>query len=353
MLLFIKRTCFFIIPIFTLHSINVLFYKQNQGDLVRVGYLYSNPSPKEEISAQYSLRKYYTLLSELDINNKSKFDVVTIGDSFSEQDSLGYKNFLAEKGNAVLHINRAISGDNPIQTLIQLLNSNLFNQIQTDYIVLQCVERNLTQRCQKIDFKKRLNLDLLFKVEEKNALKLPSRELIFFSEATLKVPLTNLLYLCYNNPPFSQTYKFKSTNRNLFTHNPESLLFYEKDFILMSAKNDSLGILKSINVLEQIDNLLHKRNMKLIVLISPDKYDMYYPFIDHNSTLEKPNFFPVYENTRKKYSNVNAYSVLLKEINTGKDIYYYDDSHWSPKGAKIIAEQIDTILKNDQNDEQN
>ncbi len=351
----------FVVPIFILHLINVLFYKQNQGDLVRMGYLYSNPSPTEKISTQYSLPIYYTVLSELDTRRKSKFDVITIGDSFSEQDSLGYKNFLAEKGNTVLHIDRAISGDNPIQTLIQLLNSNLLNQVQTNYIVLQCVERLLTQRCQEIDFKKSLNLDSLKKkytqelpsLQEKYAQMLSNRKLTFFSEATLKVPLTNLLYLYYNNPPFSKTYKFKSTNRNLFTNNPESLLFYEQDFIFMPEKNDSVGILRSVKVLEEIDDMLHKKNIKLIVLISPDKYDMYYPFIKDNSILEKPNFFPVYEKTEKKYTNVNAYQVLLHQINTEKDIYYYDDSHWSPKGAKIIAEQIDTILTNDKNNQPN
>jgi len=65
---FIIKTSLFVIPFLFLYLTNVLFCEYDQGDLVRLGYLYSNSSPKEQISKQYSLSKKYTLLSELNFD---------------------------------------------------------------------------------------------------------------------------------------------------------------------------------------------------------------------------------------------------------------------------------------------
>ena len=84
--------------------------------------------------------------------------------------------------------------------------------------------------------------------------------------------------------------------------------------------------------------------MKLIMLISPDKYDLYFNHIKNNESLTKPLFFQLYDQYKKNYTNVDAYKILSEKIESEKDVYYYDDTHWSPKGAKIIADDIYKII---------
>lgn len=344
---FIIKTNLFALPMtlfVILFFLNTLLYNQQEGDLARIGYLYSNPTPKSLINNQYNLPKSYTLLSEVDVATKRKFDVITIGDSFSEQGTLGYKNFLGYKDISVLHVDNLISGSNPIQTLVQLFTTNFFDHIRADYIVLQSVEREFNLRTKGIDFDLPIQLDAILdrmndQQEDKNNYKLK-----FFSEATLKIPLTNLQYFFEPKPSYSQTYKFKSNRSDLFTNEPNELLFYQNDINYLDTKNDSLNILESIKVVEKINDLVARHDIKLIVLVSPDKYDLYYQFIADKSNLIKPLFFEIYEQAKKKYINIDSYRILSKKLNFQKDIYFYDDTHWTPKAAKIMADTIYNII---------
>jgi hypothetical protein len=354
---FILKTSVFVIPFMSLYALNKMLYNQDQGDLVRLGYLYSNPSPSKKIKAKYSLPKYYKLLSEIDISTVKKFDVITIGDSFSEQDSLGYKNFLSKAGTSVLHIDRSISGKNPIQTLIQLMNSNLFDHVKTDYIVLQSIERSFLKRCQKLDFDMRINLDQLSKKNKKhrtslqNIVNMPlNQNLEFFSDATLKIPLTNIQYCFTDKPKYSQTHMALTENANLFSNNPNEILFYQNDITSIKDKNDAEKCIAANQTITKINALLMKKNINLILLISPDKYDLYYQYLRNKEKYQKPLFFKFYDELIKEYHYVPSMKILSNELAVKKDIYYYDDTHWSPIGAEIIANEISKIIENAKNE---
>ncbi len=337
---FILKSSIFILPLFLLFVINLLFHNKDSGDLIRLGYIYSDVFSNKNAIFPTLQKKYFTLLSEIDITQKNEFNIITIGDSFSELGNNGYKNFLASKGLSLLHIDRYISGDNPIQTLVQLINSPFFKNIKTNYIVLQSVERFFVQRNQSINFNSKIVLDTVVQKIKNYKEQTIKDNLNFFTEATLKMPLTNILYFFYSKPIFSQTYKFQSHNSSLFSNNSDNLLFYQEDLEFMNIKNDSLKILKSIEVINQIHELLENKNIKLIVLVSPDKYDLYYKFIKNNENLSKPLFFKIYEAANKKYKNIDSFRILSGLIKSEKDIYYYGDTHWSPKAANYIADEI-------------
>jgi hypothetical protein len=67
----------------------------------------------------------------------------------------------------------------------------------------------------------------------------------------------------------------------------------------LDSKNDSLNILEGIKVVEKINDLAARHDIKLIVLVSPNKYDLYYQFIADKSNLMKPLFFEIYEQAKK------------------------------------------------------
>lgn len=336
---FLVKTGYFIIPFMCLHVMNNYVYNQNEGDLVRLGYLYKNPSSKSEVSKLFSLPKQYTLVSELNFNQKSTFDIMTIGDSFSEQDSLGYKNFLANEDVSVLHLDHFLS-NNPIQKLIELVNGDFFDSIQTNYVVLQSVERGFIQRCETINYSDSEHWTTIQSETKKYKEKTPKRKVDFFSNATLKIPWINLQYYFNDKPEASKTYKVATNTDNLFTGNPKDLLFYQDDYNTMSYKNDSLKAISSNQVINRINDLLQKKNIQLILLISPDKYDIYHPYIKDKQNYTKPMFFKNYARLNKEYLYINSFEILSTEIGAQKDLYYYDDTHWSPKSANIIANEI-------------
>lgn len=47
----------------------------------------------------------------------------------------------------------------------------------------------------------------------------------------------------------------------------------------------------------------------------------------------------------KKYLYVNSKQILSDAIIKQKDVYFYDDTHWSPWASKLIANEIHNIIR--------
>jgi hypothetical protein len=157
------------------------------------------------------------------------------------------------------------------------------------------VERLFNQRNNEIDFDITIDIDSLSNQINRHTKQKPRYDLQFFSDATLKIPITNVQSNFKRKPKYSKT--FKSINNNLFTNSPNELLFYQNEINNLKIKNDALYIMRSIEVIEQINDKVKKQNMQLIMLVSPDKYDLYFNYIKENNHLIKPLFFEFYEHT--------------------------------------------------------
>jgi hypothetical protein len=344
---FIFRSSLFIIPFFFLYALNSFLYEEGEGDLTRVGFLYSNTSPKNSILDQFNLSKYYKNVSELNLDTISKFDILSIGDSFSEQGSFGYTNFLAKENNSVLHFDKYLTDNDPIQKIIELANGDFFETIKTDYVILQSVERLFFERCEKLDFSKSVQINSIKNKINRYEVNIPiSRNMKFLSSTTLKMPLANIQYLYGKKPSYSLTYKVETTTNNLFAGNTDNLLFSEHDLTKKKKYQNAPKKIENFNFkINKINNLLAEKNIKLILLICPDKYDLYYPYIKDQSNFMEPSFFKYYNPLAKDYLYVNSLEILTKEIRENKDVYFYDDTHWSPIGAKTIADAIDELIE--------
>jgi len=340
---FILKSILFTAPFLLFYLLNAIYYIPNKGDLTRLGYLYDEAQSREDTFKGFYPEKKYTVLSELNLDTENSFDVFTIGDSFSEQGLLGYKNFLAEN-HSLLHMDRFLSG-NPVQKLIELINGDFFEKNKFNYVILQSVERVFVQRTQTIDSTKAIEIEELKKLINNYEPEPLKTHTPFFSDATLKVPITNVQYLFNEKPKFSQTYNVKTVNSNLFSGHKNNLLFFEDDINYLSFKNDSLKVLESNILINKISEMLSKKNIKLLLLISPDKYDLYYPEIKNKNKYERPLFFKYYNELSKDYLYINSLEVLNTELKIKKDVYYFDDTHWSPIGVKAITLELNNILK--------
>lgn len=323
-----------------------IFYASNKGDLLRMGYLFDKKdyNSKKIFDKEYKNKYCFKNVSDLNLKRNNKFTVLVIGDSFSEQENFGYKNYLGSKKNiSVVYLDNYFF-NNPISTLYGLNNGNLLDSLDVDYIVLQCIERTFTFRGLNTDTSRVVNMDQLCTAPiktnytQKDRFKLFTNNLISF-------PLTNLQYLYDDNAYNGTVFKVKTTEE-LFSVNRNELLFYDQDLNSLMMNSD----LNYVNGLNKHLNTLSKkmaaREIQLIVLPAPDKYDLYYEFILPKN-YPKPLFFDHLRGLKKDYLFLDAKEVLQADIPHTKDLYYYDDTHWTPNASKLIANQLELLIKRD------
>ncbi|TPG37516.1 alginate O-acetyltransferase AlgX-related protein [Flavobacterium pectinovorum] len=338
---FIFKTLLFTVPFLTLYIITSLFYSTKETpDLLRIGYIPNVSSDYRKVF-DFNKPKKFELLSK---SSNRKFKILTIGDSFSEQGGIGYKNILANDFS-VLHVNRFIS-DNQIQTLIDLTNGDFFEKYKIDYIVLQNVERYIIDNSQNIDFNDKMTTHELDSLVSDFQPKEEVFKYDFFSAATLKFPISSAkFFLKKNYLSNKEVYNVQLNTTSLFSNNSDKLLFFYQD-LDKTKKNNLVENSNNLNqVLNTISTKLKQKNIKLIVLPSPDKYDMYYDYIVDKKNFTKPVFFENFRKLKKDYIYIDSKEILSEQLNIQKDIYFFDDTHWSPISAKIIAYEIKKVIK--------
>ena len=326
---------------------NVFFYTNDEGDLARIGYVYADEAPKSELNAAYNRQKAFQDISEIDLTRCDRYTIITFGDSFSEQDSLGYQSRLAARGGSVLNMDRFLSGDNMLQKLIEFLNSDMVSCLQPAYVLYQTVERFANGRSENLDYKASLDVTTLQSSIAQHTKIKPDRSISFFSDLTIKAPVTNLQYFFTDLPTFSKTYKFATSTEGLFARGVDDVLILKEDLDRLPIKNDPDQTEHTVRTLNRVNQLAGEKGIKLIVLIAPDKYDVYQDFIVADRPTPKSTFFKVYDELDKDYLDVAAYRTLRRLVDTEENVYYYDDTHWSPKGAAAVADVIFDLVQRD------
>ncbi|MEO6231199.1 MAG: hypothetical protein ABJB11_15335 [Ferruginibacter sp.] len=340
---FMLKIICFLSPVIALQFYAYFFYSYSENpDLLRIGFIPSfYKGFKKNLKEEYIKDIYFTNLSK---TKKRKFKILTIGDSFSEQKNYGYKNYLAEKFD-VLHVDRFIS-QNQIQTLCGMLNSDFFDTYQIDYVVLENVERSFVENIKYIDTSAILSFKQIDSIVKNYKSKSQNYQLNLYSNSALKLLYTSIQSLVESDfLANDEVYNAKINTTDLFSNNTNNLLFYHDDLKSVVVNNERGNVLKLNNLLNGICEKLRRKKIKLIVLPAPDKYDLYYDFIINKSKFSKPFFFENLEPLQKDYIYINAKSVLSKSINKFKDVYFYDDSHWSPIASKILAAEIEKQVK--------
>ena len=346
----IIKTSIFIVPFIALYVLTLFFYSSTKGDLLRIGFIKdeTNYNQKTVFSNELKSKINFTNISNINLNQKHYFNVLTVGDSFSEQTKIGYQNYLASNNINLLHIDRFLH-ENPIETVHSILNGNLLNNIKVDYIIIQSVQRDFIERGIKLDSTKTITSNawqkLIEKHNTKNTTTEESSETPFYSSTIFKLPLYQIYYQFDDNAFFSKTYQVK-TKSNLFSINKNKLIFLEDD-IKNRKKFETIETIEMLNkLLNKLSRKCKSKGIQLIVLPCPDKFDAYYDQIVNKSDYKKPMFFSILNKVKKEYLYVDSKKIITNAINTKKDIYFYDDTHWSPNASKLIAEEIRSIINN-------
>ena len=342
---FILRIIPFVIPFILCYLCYLYYGARDQGDLLRIGNLAHSDKDYRNVFNQYtSVDTAYTDLSKA---TKRAYTALTIGDSFSQNGNIGYQNFLSNKeGVSVVHFNQKC---NSIEMLNSIINGDLLDSMSLEYIIIQSVERSFVTRATNFDSTEIVNFHQAMKMDEKAKAHQREQKILrektplFFSNSTIKFPLFNLLHLIDDNAFLSNVYRVK-TEKNLFSTENNELLFYEDDLLSLEINNNPDKIEAANQELNFISSKLSKKGVKLIVAISPDKFGIYYDYIKQNTNYPKPLFFDYWNTLPKKYLYINTKEILANSIKSIDNVYYYDDTHWSPIASEILANKISEII---------
>lgn len=344
---FILKTLWFVLPYTLLFFLMTSLYSVNKGDLIRIGYIIDLfPSYGQYFEEEFKQPIRYTEISET--GDQKEFKILTIGDSFSEQHSFGYKNQLAQNFD-LINFDRFLSmADNPVQTLYALTKGDFFDEYKVDYVILQSAERAFTVRINNIDDNRIINTVDILNLVEAHKLNYTLPKYNFFSNQVFMFLYNSFQHFTKDEYCFVSTVcKTKMNRTDLFSINTNDLLFYVGDLYDLDVNNDQQRV-KQLNIfLNKLSDLLKQKQIKLIVLPAPDKYSLYYEYIINKDKYVKPLFFDFLDKEKKNYIYIDSSRILKKVMETDNDIYFFDDSHWSPKAAKIIASEILEKIKVD------
>jgi hypothetical protein len=344
---FLKKIVFFLIPFVLCYLITLNFYEQNQGDLIRIGYLDVDKNYRKNLAFRKLDSVYYDSIASLKFETKKSFTILNVGDSFSEQGMNSYLNYLAENNSiSVLNLEKRTVNRNQFETIYGLINSGFFYEISVDYLIIQVVEREVLS--QAYPFKKDTILNKNILLEQKDDFFFNSESLyssIIPTPASFKFPFYRLFYFFDDNGFTSKVYQFGLKEKLFSGKRSNELLAYARDLSQIKKNNDLESISKLNDEINLLSIALMNVGIKLIFLPSPDKYDLYYPYIINKENYPKPEFFNLLGGLKKSYIYIDSKKLFTQSIELGvKDIYYSDDTHWSPIGAEIIAKKLSEIV---------
>lgn len=266
------------------------------------------------------------LVNEYEPNDTNSYEVISVGDSFSQQGIAGYQNYLAHYlSKPILNIN--YPSKSPEQNAIDLLKSGFLQKKGTKVLIVQTAERAFFRRVKILDFNNRDYSKDSFYISQKH--KPDTRALLNRT--------TSWIRLSFN---FQSAVRHASLNENLFTHKKyeNDLFFYYEDLNFEPNLNEDFKLCHEN--LSKLNSLCNKNGIKLIYVLAAIKYDIYYKYITEKKFIENPDLI-VFNKLDNSDFFINTYSLLQPYVDKKvKDIYMVNDTHWSPLGHKIVAQEI-------------
>lgn len=309
------------------------------GDLLRLG----NLPYAASITKQVHPEKHHTEFKDyLTSNADESFDILTIGDSFSNGGGGSYyqDELIRQTGLSILNV--PLQKHHPYEILAALENLGYLDRIHPKVIILETVERGIngTWGIEKLPSKTLTNDDF------SSAAKSKKRHLSLMVK-------TNVLFLknkiLFHQHPYRLTdttdmvplddAAFTASNRE------QKLIFYHDDLSYQQAPADCEKINTNLN---RVAEELHQRGIQLIFLPGPDKFDVYYPQLPEVWKEQWPEnpFFYRMNALPKDYIFIDSRKPLRELVAHGeKDIYWSDDTHWSWKSHSVICTEIIRQIK--------
>lgn len=343
-----NRVFFAILAALILPCLGIMFYMEpTTGELTRLGgYLENNYG--ENTAQEYFETPLFEKITDLD-HYKGYYDVIVVGDSFSDNFNYGWQNYFANAmGVSMASFNMNIT------PLDEILASPQLKKTPPKLFIYQSVERNILMRhplCTKLfaNEKQPPSIDIKpdpLNIEPKKKLFRPEKglnlEQFNFSNAInfVSKSLPREL-LGVNRTTVTQ---FPLDRSNLFSNEKsDNLLVINKDFMLVGRTKEQINSAKCslLSLQHHVENELE---VPFVALFFPDKTTLYNPYVKEGQFKDRSIISQV-EST-ENLNVASLYTPLKAAISNGeKDIYLPNDTHCSYKGYKIAADSLVSYLR--------
>lgn len=319
------------------------------GDLLRMGNLHFVPSETTQVHYETPYTDFKTYVST---NSQETYDVLTIGDSFSNGGGgAAYQGELIQKFNlSVINLCIFPYYKYDVFTLFHILDKfGYLDRIQPKIIILECVERYTQTKSHLSDPssppKDYENDPLPTELSKTEDHENTSDRHQIFSNYMVK---SNRIYLKDQKRFFRHSYRLSSSaDRIPLTNDCFSANSRENQLIFMDEDLDYLEHPVDVNRvndnLNRLAEMLHEKGIQLVFLSAPDKFDVYYPQLSDEWKAQWPEnpFFDEMDAVQKNYIFIDSRKLLREAVASGeKDVYWSDDTHWSWKAHQIICAEI-------------
>ncbi len=328
---FLKKIAYTLLPVWLLAVAGVCYFTliicpQVSGDIGRLAFIPFGLEYDERLEKDFPRDQVFTTALDIDALRNSRCDVITIGDSFSERGRDGYQNYLALKGLDVVNAGRYLYYS-PVTFAYEMMNLGVIDSTQASVLIVECVERAFDEFFTGFA---------------------PKDELVAASKGKDKLVGSpnewSLLrvrdFIVYNSGIMTPPIIKKELSGDFFTSDhPSTLYFYVDDIKTIHISTAHYPIIQS--TFKALLDKAREKGLTLILLVPTDKYDLYQQYIVDNP-------YPVKEvnDTIKSILNNDPHIVIAKDllqpmVDRGeKDVYLYNDTHWSYKAAQVVGDEL-------------
>lgn len=334
MKMFLIKLSYTVLPVFLLlfglvAYVTLYISPRTTGDLGHLAYI---PFDCQEDAPGEMEELLFEDVRQTDSLRNIHVDVLTVGDSFSRMGKLGYQNYLAAQGVSVVNCKRELY-DNPFQYAYNILDRGLVDSANISVLVVQVGERDLVIRSEEFDVNK-------VDIRELGS-KSPSNGGGSANDWSLLRARDFLMYRLDKSPVYKVTLDKDYFN----SKEPRSLYFYCAD--ITNGVNIGDASRQKIQEVNQIlTRKANERGIALLLMIPVDKYDMYQDHIVDNPYPRKTYIEEAREIFGDTPNVLLCKDLLTPLIEKGeKDVFLFDDSHWSIKAAEIVGKELSKRVK--------
>lgn len=312
------------------------------GDLGRVGQIYFGPDYARYIDSFAQDSLFYEERSSTDSLVFEACGVLALGDSFSRRSRGCFLNALAGRGIRLQSYlpTQDFANLNPFSDAWHLLKDGYVDSSRANVMLVETVERSLLPRLLEMEGALTLGAG-----SARPATISPRPSDMQNGSWTLIQPVD---YFRKFSGLVTTEVRHVRLQQDCFSHEryARDLFFFVEDVNSEMRIDTMLPLHRTaVENLSRLYQLAEERGVRLVLLVAPDKYDLY-------QTLVADNPFPpktVNEDLRRLFPDstklVLGKELLLPRVVEGeRDVYRLDDTHWSYRTADIVAEYLYRLL---------
>ena len=337
---FLIKLSYTVLPVFLLlfgltAYLNLYIRPRSTGDLGRLAFVIIGQEYGQRIEQDELKDTLFNKVRETEDLRSIHVNVLTIGDSFSQQEHAGYQNYMAQEGLTVANTRRDLY-DNPIQYAWNLLDEGIVDSTNIDVMVVEVGERDFAIRIENFRTDK-------VEVGEPD---IPGE---YVEENVWDIRQWSLLrtrdFLMYRYAGRNPVYEVLLDRDFFSSKEPRKLYFYCAD-VLNGLTIDEAIRPKVKEVFDMLTTKAHERGFALVLMLPVDKYDLYQEYIVDNPYALKL----VNEEVRELLGDcpevmLCKYTLLPLLASGEKDVFLFDNSHWSWKGSQAVGKELARRVK--------